>query len=507
MSDWKWFLRVALLGFIGTVVLSQVFSSILEQNKSYRSLALAITPQEVKTQTDLPYPSESLIIPEDSVPLFPSKSFIKESISTAETPLPTLPLTTPQDIPTLEKPLPPLPPIPQLETPTLRQRFSLPSSRNSQKRSRQFSASSTHTSQTPVSASPTHTPKAVFPQLKHRLSVLSKPDSYEEDNEIADALEQQSDNNPAINNRQKADKTNNKASCLPSSPDSCPLEPVSEESTNTLEETSQELPSKANQEVISTSLDKEANLDPYSALFATPVSLGMVAIGVAEGNYRLFIKDGNLYVEKTSLYFGHTDPGNLSWGEVVTNYGPCSDQGRSKGNLAIAEQLCLQRSLSQLPTHLADLQAVGIDPHDNIEALLNTADLYNQANQIHSRRFPEALIWASLTGQTGVEAIAWARTASFYLNEHQEIDFQQGENKATGLLGICARERQPITEWQCVYRDQLRRTQAIATVLDTYRQVSQVEETRETREIRELGELGELGELTEPHKGRFLIFC
>ncbi|NES00200.1 MAG: hypothetical protein F6J86_41470, partial [Symploca sp. SIO1B1] len=476
MLDWKWFLRVALLGLVGTAVVSQVFST-LEQNKRRRDFAVAITPQEAKTQTDLLYPLESSILPEDiSVPLFPSESSTQESLPKVEQPLPTLPSIKPQELPALEKPLSTLPPIPKVETPSFRQRFSLPSYRSYRKRPRQFSASSTDTSQeTPqklASALPTNTPKVVFPsntpqnisqsntpkvvsqpntpkvvspQLKEQLSLLSKPDSKEKDKGIADTIEPQNENNLVSNNGQQEDKTSSQASCLSSDPDSCTLEPVSalptntpEQTSNTPEQTSQELPSEVEQEVVSTSLEQEANLDPYSALFATPVSLGIVAIGVAEGNYRLFIEDGNLYVEKTPLYFGHTDPGNLSWGEVVTNYGPCSDQGRSGGNLAVAEKLCSQRSLAQVPTHLADLQAAGIDPRKNIEFLLNTADLYNQASVIHSRRFPEALILASLTGQTGVEAIAWARTASFYLNENQEIDFQEGENKATGLLGICA---------------------------------------------------------------------
>lgn len=212
-------------------------------------------------------------------------------------------------------------------------------------------------------------------------------------------------------------------------------------------------------------------LIPHAELFATPVSLGMLAIGTAEGNYRVFREKGTLYVEQTSLYFGHTDPGNLSWGESVTNYGPCSDQGRSGGNITLAEQKCLERAKKRLPINLADLRAAGIDPNRDLEALLNTADLYNQANAIHSRVFPYALAIAQRGGKQGSEAIAWARTASFYLNQREEFDLEQGENRATGLLGICARENRPVTEWECVYHDQLRRTKAIASVLENYFQV------------------------------------
>ncbi|MBE9125365.1 MULTISPECIES: hypothetical protein [unclassified Coleofasciculus] len=221
--------------------------------------------------------------------------------------------------------------------------------------------------------------------------------------------------------------------------------------------------------VLNGPFDLKKTLSSLTPLFATPTSLGMVAIGVAEGNYRLLVENGNLYVQQTASYFGHTDPGNLSWGDVVTNYGPCSDQGRSGGDITQAEQLCLQRSRSRLSTHLVDLNAVGIDPSADIEALLNAADLYNQAKPIHSRFFPKALAMARKGGLTGIEAIAWARTASFYLNLNNEMDLQGGLNQATGLIGICARENRPITEWDCVYSDQMRRVKAIASVLDKYR--------------------------------------
>ena len=216
----------------------------------------------------------------------------------------------------------------------------------------------------------------------------------------------------------------------------------------------------------------QKSLIALSPLFASPTSLGMVAIGVAEGNYRLVIKNGILYVQQTPLYFGHTDPGNLSWGDVVTNFGPCSDQGRSGGNMALAEQMCLQRALNALPVQLVDLNAAGINPIGDIEALLNTADLYNQASPIHSRYFPKALAIARRGGLKGIEAIAWARTASFYLNSNNELDIEKGINQASGLLGICARENRPVTEWQCVYGDQMRRVKEITTVLEKYRRLA-----------------------------------
>lgn len=219
--------------------------------------------------------------------------------------------------------------------------------------------------------------------------------------------------------------------------------------------------------------DLQQTLISYLPLFDTPTSLGMVTIAVAEGTYRLVEKDGTLYVQQTPAFFGHIDPGNLSWGERVTNYGPCSDQGRSRGNIALAEQWCLERARGALATHLVDLNTAGIDPNQDLEAVLNAADLYNQASPIHSRYFPKALAIAKRGGLSGVEAIAWARTASFYLNTNNELDVEKGSNQATGLIGICARENRWITEWQCVHEDQMRRVKAISKAVEKYRTFAQ----------------------------------
>ncbi|MGB0564013.1 MAG: hypothetical protein ACPGVO_19765 [Spirulinaceae cyanobacterium] len=113
----------------------------------------------------------------------------------------------------------------------------------------------------------------------------------------------------------------------------------------------------------------------------------------------------------------------------------------------------------------------GINPDTDLEAVINTADLYNQASPVHSRLFPQALKMAYDGGLQGVEAMAWARTASFYVNGNNQLDIQNGRNVASGLLGICAREGRAVTEWECVYGDQLRRARAVASVLDQYFQV------------------------------------
>ncbi|NJL82667.1 MAG: hypothetical protein HC890_06380 [Chloroflexaceae bacterium] len=142
----------------------------------------------------------------------------------------------------------------------------------------------------------------------------------------------------------------------------------------------------------------QASLELYLPLFATPTALGMLAIGTAEGNYRVWAEEKTLFVQPTVHYFGHTDPGNLSWGERVTNYGSCSDQGRSGGDIKQAEQYCSERAQAALPAQLRELGGAGIDPSQELEAVLNIADLYNQAQPIHSQRFPQALATARRGG-------------------------------------------------------------------------------------------------------------
>lgn len=215
-------------------------------------------------------------------------------------------------------------------------------------------------------------------------------------------------------------------------------------------------------------LNLKKDLPIYAQIFQSPTALGVVAVGVAEGNYRLIVQNGALFVQPTPNYYGHTDPGNLSWGQRVTNYGPCSDQGRSGGNLAVADRACVERLMGRLPTALTDLYAAGIDPYDDLQALVNAVDLYNQASPIHSRWFPQALMIARRGGLSGLEAYAWARTASFYLDSNDRLDIRNGTNRASGLLGICSREGRPVTQWECVYADQARRVQAIATTYQSF---------------------------------------
>lgn len=213
-------------------------------------------------------------------------------------------------------------------------------------------------------------------------------------------------------------------------------------------------------------------LDPAAdKWFNSPNSVGSVAIGMAEGNYWLAIDQaptGNRVVVKTTrLYAGHIDPGNF-----VRNYGFCSNQGRDP--LERADQGCLNRIRGKIPEAIADLKAAGIDPASDIAALVNTVDLHNQASPIHSRWFPKALARARAQGKSGVEAIAHARTAAFYQNG----DPTTGRNLAGGLLGICRRENRPVSDFGCVYGDQLRRAKAIEKAIGVFNQVGTTEGQR-----------------------------
>ncbi|NEO88408.1 MAG: M23 family metallopeptidase [Spirulina sp. SIO3F2] len=85
-------------------------------------------------------------------------------------------------------------------------------------------------------------------------------------------------------------------------------------------------------------------------------------------------------------------------------------------------------------------------------------DLYNQASPWVSRQFPAKYAQAQQTGKTGETAIVWARVEAFR---------RKGKIDASGLIGICRRERRPVSDWDCVAQDQRRRARAIARVLAT----------------------------------------
>lgn len=179
-------------------------------------------------------------------------------------------------------------------------------------------------------------------------------------------------------------------------------------------------------------------------LFQSPQSLGVLAIGHAEGNFTAF-------GQPTALYYGHTDPGNFK-----RNRGWCSDQGRGGGNVVIADRKCLERMQQRLPLLERDLKTVGIDPQAETEVFLNAADLYNQASPWVSRQFPQKYAVARRQGKQSEVALVWARVEAFRRN---------GRIDASGLIGICRREKRGLSEWDCVAGDQRRRVRAIQRVL------------------------------------------
>lgn len=168
------------------------------------------------------------------------------------------------------------------------------------------------------------------------------------------------------------------------------------------------------------------------------------AIGHAEGNLTV---SGEL----TSLYYGHTDPGNR-----VRNFGYCSNQNRTASATG-ADESCDRYILQFKPRAIAELQNAGISLQDT-EAIINTLDLANQANPRSFPRFPHQLARARKQGLKGIEAITKARVESFGTGGHE----------ATGLINICKRENRPVTDTECVAYDQRRRANAIRKVIEQW---------------------------------------
>jgi D-alanyl-D-alanine dipeptidase len=193
-----------------------------------------------------------------------------------------------------------------------------------------------------------------------------------------------------------------------------------------------------------------------SKLFATQQSPGSIAVGAAEGNLTLSGKT-------TSLYLGHTDPGNH-----VTNRGFCSWNRAASLTVAEADALCLAALQRQSAATERYLTTLNLDPKAHTEALVNGTDLWNQSNFAGSR-FPSKYKKALDKGLKGSSAYIWARVEAFR-NEVGVLD-------ASGLFGICAREPYyqnrlygvtPYTEswrWQCIALDQARRVEVVGNVL------------------------------------------
>lgn len=198
-------------------------------------------------------------------------------------------------------------------------------------------------------------------------------------------------------------------------------------------------------------------------LFANNSSVGVLALCAAEGNCTIEGK-------KTSLYYGHVDPGNR-----VGNRGWCSDQGRGGTNLQNADAGCLRRTQSRISVLVRKMQAAGFNPEENVEVFLNSIDQWNQASPRVSNTFALRYASAIKQGLNGKEAILWARVEAFRKNNGE----LEAGNSRVGLFSICANpsntyyttrlQQYPMLSerwrWNCIALDQRRRLEAINQVL------------------------------------------
>lgn len=132
------------------------------------------------------------------------------------------------------------------------------------------------------------------------------------------------------------------------------------------------------------------------------------------------------------LYSGHVDPGN-----GVLNRGWCSDQGRGGKNLNNADVKCLIITRRRIPRLVRKMQAVGVNPEQNIEVFINSLDQWNQASPRVSDVFAKRYVDAIQKGLNGKEAILWARVEAF---RRRDGELEAG-NLRVGLFSICANSK------------------------------------------------------------------
>ncbi|HEY9614618.1 hypothetical protein, partial [Allocoleopsis sp.] len=154
-------------------------------------------------------------------------------------------------------------------------------------------------------------------------------------------------------------------------------------------------------------------------LFTNKKAPGSIAIGVAEGNLTPTGKP-------TSIYLGHTDPGNFA-----TNKGFCSWNKSQDISVSEADQRCLQALQWQSVATENQLIYLGLSPESHRVAIIMGTDLWNQSNSA-GPKFTFAYKAAKDKGYRGRQAYIWARVEAFR-NKKQELD-------ASGLFGICRRE-------------------------------------------------------------------
>lgn len=190
------------------------------------------------------------------------------------------------------------------------------------------------------------------------------------------------------------------------------------------------------------------SLAELKALFAHPKAPGAIAIGNAEGNYDL---KGN----RLKGWYGHSDPGDNKYNKGFCSIAPGRGDHFDGGSPEEADAACIRMLDNKLDKVFGDFERAGAQL--TLERAINSLDLYNQASPDVSRRFPGRLV--EYEGKsTGVDLIADARTSAFY---------KGNRNTATGLLGICRRENRPVSDWQCVRGDQMRRAKAIRKSLNS----------------------------------------
>lgn len=177
-------------------------------------------------------------------------------------------------------------------------------------------------------------------------------------------------------------------------------------------------------------------------LFATPDSLGAIAIGVAEGTRT---PAGG----RTSLWQQHTDPGNFA-----ENRGTFSWQLEAT-SIADAEQRGLDRvRQAAIPHILQDAEKTGIAL--NIELLVQGADLWNQSPQAGAD-FIENLKQCQQRETQASAAVLCARMESY-------VSPRTGKVEAAGFANDPGLLRD----------DQQRRMQAIQATLQQNPRIAQV---------------------------------
>lgn len=168
-------------------------------------------------------------------------------------------------------------------------------------------------------------------------------------------------------------------------------------------------------------------------LFATPDSLGAIAIGVAEGTRT---PEGG----KTTIWQQHTDPGNSA-----KNRGTFSWQLEAI-SVADAEQRGLHRVRQEaIPHLLQDAEKNGVSL--NLELLVQGADLWNQSPQAGGA-FVENLQRCQQREAQALAAVLCARVESY-------INPSTGEVEAAGFAN----------DPKVLRNDQWRRMQAIQQTL------------------------------------------